>query len=73
LSEDMEPKFSENFKEILLEPLIQSLDDPVPRVSAHSAAALTNFLENVPKEYAISVSPKLIPRLLNLVNIGISI
>ena len=30
--------------------LIQMLDDSVPRVVSHAAAAITNFVENMEKE-----------------------
>lgn len=52
ISEDMSEEFQENFHESVLPALIAMLDDSVPRVQAHTCAALTNFLEGTSKEIA---------------------
>ncbi len=47
ISDDMQPKFQDRFGDDILPELINLLQDPVPRVHAHSAACLTNFLEGM--------------------------
>ncbi len=44
ISDDMQPKFQEVYGNAVLPELINLLNDTVPRVVSHSAAALTNFL-----------------------------
>lgn len=73
MAEDMSPDFQEVFDKVLLPPLVQAIDDPVPRVQAHVCAALTNFLEHVRQEVACQVAPVLLPKLVKLIREGISI
>lgn len=47
IAEDMAPKFEEHFGELLIPTMIKLAGSPVPRVRAHSANAMTNFLENM--------------------------
>ena len=46
ISDDFAPKFQEFYHQDLLPVLINSMNDPVPRVVAHSCACATNFIEN---------------------------
>lgn len=57
----MKPIFQTSFHEQVLPLLISTLSDPVPRVHAHAAAAVTNFLEGMN-------SCLLKPHLTNLMN-----
>ena len=45
MSTDLQPAFQVHFQEHLMHTMIQSLDDAFPRLQAHAAASLTNFLE----------------------------
>ena len=46
ISDDMQPMFQDRYGNIVFPELVNILqNDPVPRVIAHSAAALINFLE----------------------------
>lgn len=47
ISDDMQPKFQQKYGAPLLPEMIKLLRDPIPRVVSHSAAALTNFLEEM--------------------------
>ena len=47
ISDDMQPKFHEVYGNIVLPELINLLNDSVPRVVSHSAAALTKCLEGM--------------------------
>ena len=47
IADDMKPIFQTNFHEIILPSLIKCLQDPIPRVHAHAAAAITNFVEGM--------------------------
>lgn len=52
ISDDMQPKFQDAYGDVLYPKLIGLLQDEVPRVVAHAAAALTNFLEGMKYEKA---------------------
>ena len=41
----MKPEFQTAYKDEVMEILLKYLDDDVPRVVSHAAAALTNYLE----------------------------
>ena len=73
ISDDMSPEFEENFHEQLLLPMISALDDMVPRVVAHAAAALTNFVEHISPQVYDQVGAVLLPKLIHLIRTGISI
>ena len=45
----MQPKFQKSFHEHILPNLLIVMDDPIPRVVAHAAAAITNFVEAMEK------------------------
>lgn len=47
IANDMKPIFQASFHAQILPLLISTLSDPVPRVHAHAAAAITNFIEGM--------------------------
>jgi hypothetical protein len=49
------------------------LDDPVPRVVAHTCACLTNFLEGTSEDTAAQYIQPLTEKLTNLMQTGISL
>ena len=49
------------------------LSDPVPRVQAHTCAALTNFFEGTSEEIACQYIEAALPKLSALIQTGISI
>ena len=69
----MTEEFQENFHETVLPALIQMLSDPVPRVQAHACAALTNFFEGTPENVAANYIQACMPKLCQLIQVGISI
>jgi len=46
----MQPDFQTSFHPQVMPMLMVLLDDPVPRVVSHAAAALTNFVEGMSLE-----------------------
>lgn len=50
ISDDMTEDFQERFGGDVLPELIKTLDDPVPRVSAHCCSAITNFMDGASEE-----------------------
>lgn len=73
ISDDMQPKFQEQYGSKVYPELILLLRDPVPRVSAHAAAALTNFLEGMTQEQIGGQLNELMEILLNMSYNGISL
>jgi hypothetical protein len=73
ISDDMQPQFQENYGDDVFPKLLAALQDPVPRVVSHSAAALTNFLEGMTYEQVLPSMDKLIEVLLVLITNGISL
>lgn len=69
----MTEEFQETFHESVLPALAQSLNDPVPRVQAHAAAALTNFFEGCSEEIVVNYIQAIMPKLCELIQNGISI
>lgn len=69
----MTEDFQSEYGESVLPALIKCLSDPVPRVSAHCASAITNFMDGAEEELVapnmIDISAKLLP----LMQGGISI
>lgn len=45
MSDDMSKKFQAKYGDVLLPAMIETLNDPVPRVSAHMCSAFSNFAE----------------------------
>lgn len=54
ISDDMKPKYQELYGTQTYPKLVQLLQDPIPRVVSHSAAALTNFLEGLKYEESLT-------------------
>jgi len=73
IADDMGEEFVENFHNIILPALCACLNDQVPRVQAHTCAALTNFLENTDQEIAALYSAQLLPKLISIIQNGISL
>ena len=47
ISDDMQLKFQELYGDVLFPKLVDLLSDPIPRVIAHSASCLANFLVGI--------------------------
>ena len=73
MADDMTEDFQETFHESVLPALTAMLDDPVPRVQAHACAAMTNFFEGTSEEIIVNYIGAIMPKLCNLVQVGISI
>lgn len=73
ISDDMQPKFQEVYGNTVLPELINLLNDQVPRVVSHSAAALTNFLEGMKWEQIQGSLQQLVTLLLEHIAKGISL
>ena len=73
VADDMSVTFQEAYHAEILPVLIKCLDDPVPRVAAHSCAALTNFMEGSNKEITVPHLQVLAQKLVLLIRNGISI
>lgn len=71
-SDDLAPDFEKEY-ESLLHPLIQMLNEPVPKVLSHACAALTNFIEHLEPEISHPLIPQILPKLIKLVEEGISV
>lgn len=52
LASDLKQEFTEKFNEEIIPMLIERLNDPVIRIQAHSASALSNVFENLPSDIA---------------------
>ena len=53
ISDDMTEDFQEKYGTDVLPALIKCLDDPIPRVSAHCASAITNFMDGASEELVL--------------------
>lgn len=53
ISDDMTEEFQETFGESVLPAMIQLLEDPVPRVSAHCCSAITNFMDGADEDLVL--------------------
>ena len=69
----MTEDFQEQFGAEVLPALIETLSDPVPRVSAHCASAITNFMDGAEEDLVAPQIEALIAKLLPLIKGGISI
>lgn len=49
----MTEEFQETYGEQVLPPMIELLEDPVPRVSAHCCSAITNFMDGASEELVL--------------------
>lgn len=50
IADDMQPEFQKSFHGSIMPMLMSLLNDAVPRVVSHAAAALTNFVEGMALE-----------------------
>lgn len=73
ISDDMKPTFQQEFKESITPILLKYLDDPVPRVVSHAAAAMTNFIEGFSDDEINPYLKDILLKLFSLVNNGCSI
>ena len=69
----MTEDFQSEFGATVLPALIQTLSDPVPRVSAHCSSAITNFMDGAEEELVAPQIEALLGKLLPLIKEGISI
>jgi vesicle coat complex subunit len=53
ISDDMTEDFQETYGHQVLPALVKILDDQVPRVSAHCASAITNFMDGASEELVL--------------------
>ncbi|EGR31191.1 hypothetical protein IMG5_116170 [Ichthyophthirius multifiliis] len=73
ISDDMKPEFQTVYKDSIMKVILQHLDDPVPRVASHAAAALTNFVEGFTEQDVQPYLQVTLEKLFALVNSGCSI
>lgn len=73
ISDDMTEDFQETYGNDVLPALIKTLDDPVPRVQAHCASAITNFMDGASEELVLPVIGELSTKLGTMINRGCSI
>lgn len=73
LAEDMAETFQKRYAGNVLEPLVAVLEDSVPRVQSHAAAALTNFLEGAQEDSVAPLMQPISAKLCNLISNGISL
>ena len=73
ISDDMTEDFQETFGSEVLPALIKGLEDPVPRVSAHCASAITNFMDGASEELVLPMFGDLSQKLGIMMRQGISI
>lgn len=66
----MAPLFQDAYAIDLLPNLIEMLKDSVPRVRAHSAVALSNFLDTTKYDALSSYLPTIIESLFRLIDLG---
>ena len=64
ICEDHGPDFQKKRSDVLGQKLLKGLDDQVPRVVAHTCAAITNFIENIGEPLTKQYSAVFIPILL---------
>lgn len=70
MSTDLQPAFQAHFGEELLKKMICSLDDEFPRLRAHAAASLTNFLEGSTDDIVENHIGEMVEKLLNMIQDG---
>lgn len=73
ISDDMSEDFQETYGSDVLPALIKVLDDPVPRVSAHCASAITNFMDGASQELVLPNMVALSQKLGIMMRQGISV
>jgi vesicle coat complex subunit len=73
LAEDMDEEFAKEYASIIVPALQTMLDDPVPRVQAHTCAAITNLFEDIDISIVEQYCKPLLLKLFEVLNNGISI
>jgi len=73
LADDLPEDFQQKFAKDVLGPIVQCLDDQVPRVQSHACAALTNFYEGSDETIAMQGLQEVCQKLCNLIKTGISL
>ena len=73
LADDLPEDFQQKYAKDVLGPIVQCLDDAVPRVQSHACAALTNFYESASEEIALQGLQEVCTKLCNLIKVGISL
>ncbi|KAH9479020.1 Importin-5 [Psilocybe cubensis] len=66
----MPSNYKHRFHRQLFAVLIPALEDPEPRVHAHTASALINFCEGIKRDTLLSYLDPIVKRLLKLLNPG---
>lgn len=69
----MSEDFQERFGNTVLPALLKSIEDPVPRVSAHCCSAITNFMDGATEELVLPNIATISQKLGVLMKGGISI
>lgn len=70
MSTDLQPAFQAHYNTALLQNLIAGLDDKYPRLQAHMAACLTNFLEGATDDIVEEYIEDMVMKCLNLIKNG---
>ena len=73
ISDDMTEDFQEIYGSEVLPALVKTLDDPVPRVAAHCASAITNFMDGADSELVLPFMATISQKLGVMMTNGISI
>ena len=73
ISDDMTEDFQATYGATVLPALLETLDDPVPRVSAHCCSAITNFMDGAEEALVLPYLPELSRKLAHHMTNGISI
>lgn len=73
IADDMQPEFQAQYHEKVLNSLINTLFDSVPRVVSHACAAITNFVEGMETEVLSLYLTRIFEKCLQLAQTGISV
>lgn len=73
MADDVPKKFQEKFGAAVLPAMLETVEDQVPRVSAHCCSAISNFSEGSTSEQLFPFLPKISEKLGVLMKNGISI
>lgn len=73
ISDDMTEEFQETYGNDVLPSLLERLNDPIPRVSAHCCSAITNFMDGAQQEMVFPLMTTISSKLATLIQGGISI
>ena len=73
ISDDMTEDFQERYGAEVLPALVKTIEDPVPRVSAHCCSAITNFMDGADEDLVFPFIGDLSAKLGVLMKNGISI